>query len=288
MTSITIIECTVCGALMEVHENASTLRCEYCGNEYVRIKKKNGIELQLDQLSPSLDRAASEMAIKRLEEELAELDTQAQRKLEDLESEKKQAISEIEKSINVSLSSPAVEKLENELNILLQEQTLALKKGKSRLGLIAVRNTGIGLGGGCATFLVSFIAIFICSADFAGLLRSLRDFDLSGDQVIPYLILISTIMALIFLVWFAIFTSRRQKQLSHEQSSRQRQLEEAIDDQQKAIEIEMTKHISLINEQTANQKLAVEKELEEAKAFIKKEISERQEQLQKRYNQFKI
>ena len=205
---------------------------------------------------------------------MMEMGAKMQRKQENHEVTK-QAISGIENTNNIGLSSPVVENLENELNILLEEQNLALKKGKSRPGLITAKNTAFGLAGGCATFLVSFIAVFICSADFAGLLRSTRDFDLSGDQVIPYLFLISTIMALIFVVWFAIFASRKQKQLSLEQSSRQRQLEEAIDDRQKAIEIEITKHISLINEQTANQKLAVEKELEEAKAFIKKEISER-------------
>jgi hypothetical protein len=288
MTSITTIECTACGALLEVHENASTLRCEYCGNEYIRVQKNNGIELQLDQMSPSLHRVASEMAIKRLEEDLVELDVQAQRKLEDLEIKKKQANSEIEKSKNISLSSPAMEKLKNELNTLRQEQNLALTKGKSRLGLITVRNTGIGLGGGCATFLVSFIAVFICSADIAGLLRSTTNIDLSGGQVVPYLFLCSTIMALVFLVGFAIFASRRQKQLSPEGSSRQQQLEEAIDEQQRSIAIETTKAFSLINEQTENQKLAVKQEVEVAKASIKKEISERQEQLDKHYNRVKI
>lgn len=178
---------------------------------------------------------------------MMEMGAKMQRKQENHEVTK-QAISGIENTNNIGLSSPVVENLENELNILLEEQNLALKKGKSRPGLITAKNTAFGLAGGCATFLVSFIAVFICSADFAGLLRSTRDFDLSGDQVIPYLFLISTIMALIFVVWFAIFTSRRQKQFSLEQSSRQRQLEEAIDDRQKAIEIEITKHISLINE----------------------------------------
>ena len=191
---------------------------------------------ELNQISPSLDRAASEMAIKRLKEELAELDAQ----------------------------------------------------GKKRLGLFTARNTAYGLLGGCATFLVSFIAVFICSADFAGLLGSTTDIDLNGGQVVPYLLLCSTIMALVFLVGFAIFASRKQKILSQEVSSRQRQVEEAIDEQQRSIADQTTKHLSLINEQSANQKLAVEKEVEAAKASLKKEISERQEQLDKHTNRVKI
>jgi DNA-directed RNA polymerase subunit RPC12/RpoP len=288
MKSITNIKCTACGAPLKVHKNESMLMCKYCGSEYVTVQKNNGVELQLSQISPSLDRAASELAIKRLREELAELDTQSQRILDNLEIKQKQAISEIENRNNISLSTPTIEKLKNELKLLGQEQDLALTKGKSRLGLITVRNTGIGLGGGCATFLVSFIAVFICSADIAGLLRSTTNIDLSGGQVVPYLLLCSTIMALVFLVGFTIFASRRQKKLSQELSSRQRQLEEAIDEQQRSIAIETTKHISLINDQMVNQKLAVEKEIEAAKESIKKEISDRQEQLQKHYNRVKI
>jgi DNA-directed RNA polymerase subunit RPC12/RpoP len=127
----------------------------------------------------------------------------------------------------VSLSSPAMENLKNELKLLDQEQDHTLTKEKSHLGFITVRNTGIGLLGGCATFLVSFIAVFICSADIAGLLKSTTNINLVGDQVVPYLLLCSTIMTLVFLVWFAIFASRKQKQLSQEGSSKQRDVEKA-------------------------------------------------------------
>ena len=151
---------------------------------------------ELNQISPSLDRAASEMAIKRLKEELAELDAQ----------------------------------------------------GKKRLGLFTARNTAYGLLGGCATFLVSFIAVFICSADFAGLLGSTTNINLNGGQVVPYLLLCSTIMALVFLVGFAIFASRKQKILSQVVSSRQRQVEEAIDEQLRSIVDETTKHLGLLDE----------------------------------------
>jgi heme exporter protein D len=218
---------------------------------------------------------------------MMEMGAKMQRKQENHEVTK-QAISGIENTNNIGLSSPVVENLENELNILLEEQNLALKKGKSRPGLITAKNTAFGLAGGCATFLVSFIAVFICSADVAGLLRSTTNINLSGGQVVPYLFLSSTIMSLVFLVGFAIFASRRQKQLLHDVSSRQRQLEEAIDEQQRSIATETTKHFDLINEGTANQQLAIEKEVEVAKESIKKEISERQEQLDKHYNRVKI
>jgi hypothetical protein len=191
---------------------------------------------------------------------MMEMGAQMQRKQENHEVTK-QAISGIENTINIGLSSPVIENLQNELKILLEEQTLALKKRKSRPGLITVKNTGFGLAGGCATFLVSFIAVFFCSADFAGLLRSTRDFDFSGDQVIPYLFLISIIMALIFLFWFAIFTSRRQKRLSLERSSRQRQLEEAIDEKRRLIALETAGQVGLSNEETEDQQHPAEKEV---------------------------
>jgi hypothetical protein len=117
MTKKTYLKCIACGAPLEIYENMSALRCEYCGNEYVPVQKDIDVELQ-----------------------------------------------------NVSLSSPAMENLQIELKLPGQEQDLALAKGKSHIGFITVRNTGIGLLGGCATFLVSFIAVFICSADIAGLL----------------------------------------------------------------------------------------------------------------------
>jgi hypothetical protein len=132
----------------------------------------------------------------------------------------------------IPLSSPAIEKLKDELKLPGQEQELDLTKGKNRPGLFTVRNTAIGLLGGCATFLVSFIAVFICSADIAGLLRSTTNINFDGDQVVPYLLLFSTSMVLVFLVWFAKFASRKQKQLSTEAASMQRQLQEEIDEQQ--------------------------------------------------------
>ncbi len=241
----------------------------------------------MNKKSPSLDRAASEKAIKRSKEELAELDAQAQRKMEDLEIKKKQANSEIKKDKNIALSSPAIEELKNELKSLRQEQDRALTNRKSRPGLFTARNTALGLGGGCATFLVSFIAVFICSADIAGLLRSTKNINISGAQIVPYLFLISTIITIGFLVWFAIFASRRQKRLSQEVSSREQQLDEEIAEQERSIATETTKQAGQINEQTENQKLAVEKEAEAAKESIKKEISERQEQLDQHYKRGK-
>jgi hypothetical protein len=175
-----------------------------------------------------------------------------------------QAISGLENSKNVGLSSPVVEKLEGELNLLLDQQTLALKK--SRPALIIAKNTAFGLIGGCATFLVSFIAVFICSADFAGLLGSTRGFELSGDQVIPYLLLISTTMVLIFLVCFAIFASRRQQRFSRERSSRQLQLQEAIAEKRRLIAIKTTGQAGLSNAETVNQPHPAEKEVASANA----------------------
>lgn len=150
----------------------------------------------------------------------------------------KQADTGIKNTDDQSPSSSVVGKLENELEILLEEQAFSVKEGESRPGWMIARNSALGLAGGCATFLVSFIAAFICSADFAGLLASSRDLHLSGDQVIPYLFLISTILSVIFLAWFALRLSRKQKRLSLERSSRQLQLQEAIDEKQRLIALE--------------------------------------------------
>lgn len=284
MNDIINIKCTRCGAILKIQENKSTLKCEFCGSEYVLEHKNDGIALQLDQISPSLDRAASEMAIIRLKEELAELDAQIQRKLENLEIMKKQAISEIEKRM---LSSPSIEKLKNELNTLQQEQSLGQMKGKIRLFSFFVLNTSFGLAGGCVTFLVSFIVVFIVSAVIFAVISPTNNIP-GFYRVFPFMFLTSIIIASIFLVVFAKSASRRQKKLSDEVSIRQRQLEGAINEQQRSIDIETTKHINLVNEQMANQKLAVEKEIEAAKASIKNEIYERQKQLDKHYNRVKI
>jgi hypothetical protein len=160
-----------------------------------------------------------------------------QREQEDTEVAK-QAISGIESTNDQGSSSPVLEKLENKLMILLEEQTHALMEGVSRPRRMIARNSALGLAGGCATFLVSFIAVFICSADFAALLGSSRDLELSGDQVIPYLFLISTILAVLFLVWFAIRLSRKQKKVSQERSSSLLQLQEAIDEKRRLIALE--------------------------------------------------
>jgi biopolymer transport protein ExbB/TolQ len=283
MTNITNFKCTSCGAPLKVHKNESTLRCAYCGSEFSSVQNDNEVILQLNQISPSLDRASSELAIKRLKEELAKLDAEEKGKLEDLEIKKKQAISEIEKTKNISLSSPTLEKLKTDLNILREEQDLSLKKGNTRLGSLGILNTSMGLVGGCVTFLVSFVAVFFCSAIAAAFQSSL-----TADKAFGYIFWTSTIVALVFLVGFTIFALIKQNKLSHEVSSRQRQLEEAIDEQQRSIAIETTKHFSLLNEQMANKKIAIEKEIEVAKTFIKKEISDRQEQLEKHYKRVKI
>jgi len=288
MTSIRNIKCTTCGAPLKVNETQTAIKCEYCGSEYIAVQEDNRTALTLNQLTPSLDRAASEMAIKRLKEELAELDAQAKIKLEDLEIKKKQAIYEIEKRKNILISSPAIEKMNNELMIIRQERDLALTRGRMRLGFYSVLNTSMGLVGGCVTFLLSFIFVFFSSGLFAVLLRKTTKIDLTGKQVVPYLFLISTIVAFIFLVVFTKFASRRQNKLSQGISSRQRQLEAAIDEQKRSITVETTKHLNQINEQMANQKLAVDNEVETAKALIKQEISERQEQLEKHYKRVKI
>ncbi len=288
MTSIKNIKCTTCGAPLKVNESESAQKCDHCGSEYVTVQEEDGTALQLNQLSPSLDRAASEMAIKRLKEELLELDAQAIIKLEELENKKKQSISEIEKRRKEQLSSDAFAKLKNELDILQLERDNAEVKGKVRFGYITALNTSLGLTGGCVTLILSFISLTILLAFIIAFLDAFANIVISAEQIMPFICWGSPIAAIIFMIGYAIFAFQKQKKISQELLSRQNKIKEEIDEKQRTIAIKSEKYLNFINEQAINQKYTVEEEIEEAKTLISNEISERQEQLKKHYNKVKI
>ena len=89
MGKIVSVKCAACGAVLNIQENTKVFKCEYCGSEHLAAADEGDIADQLEKISPSLDRAASEMAIKRLKEELAELDKQTQIRLKDIEAKKR-------------------------------------------------------------------------------------------------------------------------------------------------------------------------------------------------------
>jgi hypothetical protein len=105
---------------------------------------------------------------------------------------------------------------------------------ETRQSLFTARNISIGLVGGCVTFLVSFIAVFLCSASVAGFLGTFANISFNGKQMIPFFFLSATILAIVFLIWFAVFTARRQQKLSQEVPSRQRDQEQTIAEQQRS------------------------------------------------------
>ena len=147
MSKIVSVKCAACGAVLSVQENSKVFKCEYCGSEHLAMPDEGDIAGQLEQISPSLERAASEMAIKRLKDELEDLDRQAQARLKDIEAKKDQALLEIEYKRNNPLSSPEIQGLQKELELLQTEQKKAIGKGKSRLAGLTVFNSFFGLVG---------------------------------------------------------------------------------------------------------------------------------------------
>ena len=74
------LACPTCGGRLKVASDTRSLICEYCGNEHTVHRVDDSVFL-----GPAVDRLASEMAIKRLQGELANLEATRERRLSELE-----------------------------------------------------------------------------------------------------------------------------------------------------------------------------------------------------------
>ena len=79
MSGIVTLGCPTCGAKLQVTNDLDRFACGSCGNEHI-VKRSGGIVSlkpvldRLDQVRTGVDKTASELAIKRLTEEIAELE----------------------------------------------------------------------------------------------------------------------------------------------------------------------------------------------------------------------
>jgi len=287
MRKITDAKCTACGAPLKIEAKNSIAKCEYCRSEYV-FEDKNYQNSVLDQSSPNLDKAVSELAIKRLKDELAELEPQKHKKIEELAIRKSQKIFEIEKNRNESLSSPTLENLKRELQSLQDERSDALRKGKTRLGFITTLLTTMGAVGGCVTFILAGFIGFFGSALVVAILEALTPIEIGPDQALSFVLLSSLLVAIVFFIWFMKFSKKKKEKLSQELMSQRSHLEEAIVEQENKIFAETSTHLDLVNDDAKKQRFLVESEFEAKKNSIEKEILERQEQLNKHYKRARI
>jgi len=73
------LTCPACGAKLEVTEDIERFACSYCGNEHIVIRRGGIVTLRpvvegLERVRIGTDKTASELALLRLEKEMAQLE----------------------------------------------------------------------------------------------------------------------------------------------------------------------------------------------------------------------
>ncbi len=78
MPELVTLTCPSCGAKLEIGEDIERFACSHCGNEHI-VKRSGGIISlmpvleQIKKVRIGVDKTASELAIKRLKEEIREI-----------------------------------------------------------------------------------------------------------------------------------------------------------------------------------------------------------------------
>jgi DNA-directed RNA polymerase subunit RPC12/RpoP len=80
MGNLITLSCPSCGGVLEVTQNTEQLVCSYCGQRHVVKHEGTTLSLSpvldaLNQVKAGVDRTAAELAIVRLQKEIAELNT---------------------------------------------------------------------------------------------------------------------------------------------------------------------------------------------------------------------
>ena len=78
MPELVTLTCPSCGAKLEIGEDIERFACSHCGNEHI-VKRSGGtvslmpVLEQIKKVRAGVDKTASELAIKRLKEEIREI-----------------------------------------------------------------------------------------------------------------------------------------------------------------------------------------------------------------------
>lgn len=86
MPDFVLLTCPSCGSKLQITDDIDRFACNYCGNELI-VKRGGGITSlkpvidSIKNVQKGVDKTASELAIKRLEKEIAELKKQKNYKL---------------------------------------------------------------------------------------------------------------------------------------------------------------------------------------------------------------
>ena len=95
MTDYITMTCKSCGGKLQITPEIEDFACMYCGTEF-RVKREGGIVAlsplveQMEKVSVSTDKTASELAIVRLKEEILEIKEELVEKEEIINWEEKQ------------------------------------------------------------------------------------------------------------------------------------------------------------------------------------------------------
>ncbi|HKZ44164.1 MAG TPA: hypothetical protein VJZ78_03905 [Anaerolineales bacterium] len=290
MESIKQLKCKTCGAPLKFQADKSIAKCEYCGSEHISVNIDSVDSVRLHQLSPGLDRAASEMAIKRLKDELVELKSQADGRLQRVEEDKQKAINEIEKrKLN---SQESIRKLRNELDSLMNEKEAITLEEKSRKGISGALKSLLGFTGGVITYLITFIVLLfgfsLVITIILSIVNSGADSEQIGETVGQFLSFFApALLFALFLLFVGIGYYRRRK-VKDNLYEKQRNIMASIQNCQESINQEQLNFKKFLDEQIPGEIMAIEKEYNSAKELIESEISTRQDQLKKHYKNVEI
>lgn len=90
MVEFVTLSCPSCGGRLEVAQGVHTFACSYCGQQHKIIRQGGIITIEpiadvLGRVQEGVDKTASELAIKRLKEEIAELTVEWDKSVKELE-----------------------------------------------------------------------------------------------------------------------------------------------------------------------------------------------------------
>ncbi len=298
------LSCPSCGGKLEITQDTKRFVCQYCDTEHIIHQTGDSIMLEpivekLEKAASSFDRNASELAIKRLKEEIAELEPKRQKALAELELRRKAAMAEIERRKPTIPESEKVKRLKNELASLEQKKKLSDAKWQikivSQIGLRSIS----GISYGCLTFAFLLVAIFVVTTLTV---RVIRDFtevvtsttiNLVGRQDVFWSIFCFSNIVTLLIVTVLVFSYgrkavKKQRLIMQEISAKQSLLNEEIAKGQMMIDQEIANDLRALEHEILNRQAEVDNAINTQRLTLEQEINEKQEQLAKHYKRVSI
>ena len=140
MPDFVLLTCPSCGSELKITDEIDRFACNYCGNELV-VKRGGGItslKLVIDSIKDvkkGVDKTASELAIKRLEAEIKDLEDQILKLVRPRDGDTNHRLSSEYEYFSKKFKTKVHEKIIGELEKSLENQKTAYKKhGSSILG----------------------------------------------------------------------------------------------------------------------------------------------------------